>query len=134
LLTHEYIKASKDAEAAPENARRKQFAEIAAAQDLTLLDGTVIASTAAAQLAAAFSHTDCRRVLRGHENAVYSAAFSPDGAHIVTASEDHTARIWDAATGSEFKVLRGHTNAVRSAAFSPNGTRVVTASEGTPRI
>jgi hypothetical protein len=29
---------------------------------------------------------------------VLSAAFSPDGSHIVTASSDRTARIWDAAS------------------------------------
>jgi WD40 repeat protein len=34
--------------------------------------------------------------VRGHENYVSSAAFSPDGARIVTASSDNTARIWDA--------------------------------------
>ena len=28
-----------------------------------------------------------------------SAAFSPDGKRIVTASSDKTARVWDAATG-----------------------------------
>lgn len=33
--------------------------------------------------------------LAGHEAAVNSAAYSPDGAHIVTASDDKTARIWD---------------------------------------
>ena len=33
-------------------------------------------------------------MLSGHEGGVYSAAFSPDGARIVTASDDDTARIW----------------------------------------
>ena len=34
--------------------------------------------------------------LRGHEKVVTSAAFSPDGSRVVTASWDETARIWDA--------------------------------------
>ena len=64
-----------------------------------------------------------------------SAAFSPDGSRIVTASEDNTARIWDAATGKEITVLRGHEDAVSSAAFSPDGSRIVTASwDKTARI
>jgi hypothetical protein len=33
-------------------------------------------------------------MLSGHGNQVVSAAFSSDGARIVTASLDHTARIW----------------------------------------
>jgi WD40 repeat protein len=33
-------------------------------------------------------------VLRGHEGYVWSAAFSPDGTKIVTASTDQTARVW----------------------------------------
>ena len=41
-----------------------------------------------------------------------SAAFSPDGTRIVTASDDKTARIWDAATGKEIAVLRGHDDSV----------------------
>ena len=66
--------------------------------------------------------------LRGHERAVTSAAFSPDGTRIVTASYDGTARVWDAATAKEIAVLRGHEGDVTSAAFSPDGTRIVTAS------
>src|SRR5262249_46400656 len=67
-------------------------------------------------------------VLRGHEDVVKSAAFSPDGSRIVTASKDKTARIWDTASAKEIAVLRGHEGRV-SAAFSPDGSRIVTASE-----
>lgn len=58
-----------------------------------------------------------------------SAAFSPDGQQIVTASKDKTAQVWEAATGKSVAELRGHTGSVTSAAFSPNGKFVVTASE-----
>ena len=38
-----------------------------------------------------------------------SAAFSPDGKRIVTASEDKTARLWDAETGKPIgEPLKGH--------------------------
>ena len=58
-----------------------------------------------------------------------SAAFSPDGKRIVTASEDKTARLWDAETGKPIgEPLTGHTDGVSSAAFSPDGKRIVTAS------
>jgi WD domain, G-beta repeat len=66
---------------------------------------------------------------------VRSAAFSPDGRRIVTASNDKSARIWDAATGRQLAVLSGHDQAVRTAAFSPDGRRIVTASaDQTARI
>ena len=62
-------------------------------------------------------------VLRGH-----SAALSPDGRRVVTASADNSAQVWDAESGRLLAVLRGHQDAVNSAKFSPDGGRVVTAS------
>jgi len=40
--------------------------------------------------------------LTGHRGAVYSAAFSPDGAQIVTASWDKTAKIWQCIPAHDF--------------------------------
>jgi WD40 repeat protein len=58
-----------------------------------------------------------------------NAAFSPDGTRVVTASDDGTARVWDAATGQPLTSPLAHQDKVWSVAFSPDGTRVVTASE-----
>jgi WD40 repeat protein len=67
-------------------------------------------------------------VLKGHKDAVTSAAFSPDGTKVVTGSRDRTFRVWDAITGVVTDLVQGHEGAVNSAAFSPDGMRVVTAS------
>ena len=67
--------------------------------------------------------------LAGHTDRVIAASFSPDGTRVVTASEDKTARIWNAATGQPIATLAGHTVGVYAASFSPDGTRVVTASD-----
>ena len=65
--------------------------------------------------------------LKGQKNAVTSAAFSPDGRRIITASFGGTARLWDVTSGRQndelSKAMRGG-----SAAFSPDGRRIVTAS------
>jgi hypothetical protein len=62
-----------------------------------------------------------------HDGPVRSAVFSPDGKRILTASDDSTARLWDADTGDQLLVL-AHEQQVFSAVFSPDGKRVLTAS------
>jgi WD40 repeat protein len=65
---------------------------------------------------------------RGHEDAVNGVAWSPGGRRIATASDDRTARVWDAETGAELAVLHGHEDAVQGADWSPEGERIATAS------
>jgi WD40 repeat protein len=68
------------------------------------------------------------KTLRGHLDELTSVAFSPDGQRIVTASEDGTAKVWNAASGREMLTLKGHSSGIGSAAFSPDGRRIVTGS------
>src|SRR5262249_2945599 len=67
-------------------------------------------------------------VLRGHDNDVMSAEFSPDGRSIVSTSKDKTIRIWQADGSGEPVVLIGHDLQVEQARFSPDGQRIVSAS------
>jgi predicted oxidoreductase (fatty acid repression mutant protein) len=53
----------------------------------------------------------------------------PEDPRIVTASDDGTAKVWDAKTGAEVLALQGHKGAVTAAAFNSDGTRIVTASD-----
>ncbi len=74
---------------------------------------------------------------------VNSAVFSPNGERVLTASNDKTARIWDAQTGKElpFSPLREidekvetkftHQQAVLCAVYSADGKLIVTGSEDT---
>ncbi|MGH9939276.1 MAG: WD40 repeat domain-containing protein, partial [Blastocatellia bacterium] len=73
--------------------------------------------------------------LKGHSAYVWSAAYSPDGKFIVTASADRTARVWNASTAQLVAELKGHSAYVWSAAYSPDGKFIVTASgDQTARI
>jgi WD40 repeat protein len=70
-----------------------------------------------------------RVVLMGHDKPISQANLSPDGLLIVTASDDKTARLWEAKTGNEVVQLVGHDDEVWDAQFSPNGDSLVTASK-----
>jgi WD40 repeat protein len=69
--------------------------------------------------------------LKGHTDAVYAVAFSPDGRFIATASFDNTLKLWGAATHKEIKTYggaAGHTKQVISVAFSQDGTMLASGS------
>ena len=96
---------------------------IDAVQTTLTSDETVLVGADAALRAAIDAAPPYVMTLPRHRPAGYalSATWSPDGKQIVTASDDDTAHIWDAATGEEVRQLVGHTDWVRSAAWSPDG-------------
>jgi WD40 repeat protein/serine/threonine protein kinase len=62
-----------------------------------------------------------------HQDVVNDAVFSPDGARILTASRDNTAKLWDASS-SKLIASFAHQDGVVHTAFSPDGARILTAS------
>jgi WD40 repeat protein len=62
-----------------------------------------------------------------HRGDLTAVAFAPRGMAVATASDDHTVRLWDPATGKSGPVLR-HENWVRALAFSPDGKLLATSS------
>jgi WD40 repeat protein len=70
--------------------------------------------------------------LRGHRGRVNALVFSPDGRHLLTGSDDTTARIWNARTGALERTVSAHQGVVGSVSYSKDGARFATAgSDGT---
>jgi WD40 repeat protein len=63
-----------------------------------------------------------------HAKGIMDFKFSPDGRRLVSASVDHTARVWDLKTGRAITPRLEHEGIVMSCDFSPDGKWVVTAS------
>ncbi len=64
----------------------------------------------------------------GHSDSVLGCAWSPDSQRVLSASDDYSLKIWDAASGECLRTLNGHSNSVIGCAWSPNGQRVLSAS------
>ena len=70
-----------------------------------------------------------------HTLAVTDVAFSADGAHILSTSQDRSFKLWDGIEGRLVRTERTHNASVNAGAFSPDGSVIVTASsDNTVRI
>jgi len=71
--------------------------------------------------------------LRGHEDLVWAVAATDDGC-AVSASEDHTLRVWDLASGQELHTLRGHEAEVLGVAVTGDARALSASVDNTLRI
>ena len=69
-----------------------------------------------------------KRSLRGHNHFVQDVVLSRDGNFAVTASWDHTLRLWNLENGETEAMFNGHTKDVMSVTFSPDNRLIVSAS------
>jgi WD40 repeat protein len=74
-------------------------------------------------------------VFAGHEDAIFSAAFSPDNKSFVSASRDRTAKIWNVNSGVINSFQQGHEYLATAAVFFRGGNKFLTAAaDDTTRI
>jgi len=68
-------------------------------------------------------------VMQGHEDEVTTTVFTPDGAKVLSSSQDGTLRLWDARTGVPLAVLQAGAGEVYDMALSRDG-RIATLGKG----
>ncbi len=75
------------------------------------------------------------RRFEGHSHRVWTAAFSPDGSHLVSCSGEYATpndggevRLWDLKTGKESVTIEKQKQTVYHATFSPDGKSVLSSS------
>ena len=80
-------------------------------------------------LAGGAQSTRLHRILRGHSRQLKSVAFTPDDSRILTGSDDGTARMWDAESGSPLVLVKTEDGRpLTSVTLSPDGTRILASS------
>ena len=61
----------------------------------------------------------------GHGCSINSLTVTPDGKTIVSASSDHTIKLWEISSGKEIQIIKGHSSDINSVAISFDGKYIV---------
>ncbi|NER81342.1 MAG: hypothetical protein F6K42_17600, partial [Leptolyngbya sp. SIO1D8] len=64
--------------------------------------------------------TEQMRLLKGHQQGIFTVAFSPNLQFLASGSRDNTVRLWEVATGTLVYEWDAHQAMVRTVAFSPD--------------
>jgi WD40 repeat protein len=76
-----------------------------------------------------------QQILRGHSGTVWGLDFDADGRLLASASGDHTARVWELATGDAIAVMRPQPSVVFSSTFTDDGRLLLTSGrDGAARL
>ena len=68
-------------------------------------------------------------IFGGHGDMVTAVAWSPDGGHILTGSDDGTARVWDTSTWENTLTLDHGVCWFNAVVWSPDGTQILTSTD-----
>jgi hypothetical protein len=68
------------------------------------------------------------QTLFGRGDALFTAAYSPDGRYLITGGADGVGVVWDLQTGEMDFRLYGHNDRIYGVTFGPNGTRMFSVS------
>jgi WD40 repeat protein len=68
--------------------------------------------------------------LKGHQEIVWSVCFTPDGATLLSGSEDGTVRVWDGESGRQKAALDWKVGKVRAVAVAPDGMTAAVGGDG----